>query len=350
MKTIHTFPAFFLIAVLLTGGCKKENIDSGSLAAKLYVANESSENITVIDATTNQFAKVIKVSDGSGDMLMTHNIQAAPDGKTIWATVNSMGAGPDKVVVIDPLTDEISHWIDIGTDFGLAHVVLDSTSDFAYATATDTNLVIEIDAHSFTVTRTFWLGAHHEPHGLRYSRGKLYISNLESNSMSILTVTDGSVVDIPVGGMAVQTAIIPNGQYVFCSIYTTRQVARYEVATGTVTHYNLPGYAQGPIQMYPTPDGTQLYICDQGVLLGRPASDKVFVMNVSNGTLITEITAGDGAHGVVVSLDGTRAYVTNKEDHSVSVINTADYSIVCTIPVGANPNGISYWTKDKAQP
>jgi len=110
------------------------------------VANESSENITIIDATNNQFAKVIKVTDGSGDMLMTHNIQAAPDGKTVWATVNSMGAGMDKVIVIDPLTDEISHWIDIGTDFGLAHVVLDSASQFAYATATDTNLVIEIDA------------------------------------------------------------------------------------------------------------------------------------------------------------------------------------------------------------
>lgn len=350
MKNTHAILRTILLSLVLTSSCKKEVIDSGSLSAKIYVANESSENITVIDAANNQFVKEIKVSDGSGDMLMTHNIQAAPNGKTVWATVNSMGSGTDKVIVIDPFADEIKHWIDIGTDFGLAHVVLDSTSDFAYATATDTNLVIEIDAHNFTVTRTFWLGAHHAPHGLRYSKGKLYISNLESNSMSILTVTDGTVVDIPTGGMSVQTAITPGGQYVFCTVYTTRQIVRYEVATGTTITYNLPGYAQGPIQMYPTPDGRRLFICDQGVLLGRPSSDKVFVMDVSTGALITEITAGDGAHGVVVSIDGTRAYVTNKEDHSVTVINTSDYSIVCTIPVGANPNGISYWTKDGAQP
>mgnify|MGYP001565461065 FL=1 len=168
--------------------------------------------------------------------------------------------------------------------------------------------------------------------------------------MSVITISDGTIIDLPVGGIAVQTAVTPNGNYVFASIYDTKQIVRLEVGTGTLTAFSLPAGSQGAIQMYPTPDGTRLFICDQGVLLDRPASDKVYVMDVASGNIINTVIAGDAAHGVVVSKDGTRAYITNSLDHTVSVINTIDYSIVCTIPVGAKPNGISYWTSEGGQP
>lgn len=333
--------------MLMFGACTKDEVRTDW---KLYVANENSENIAVIDASTNEVLKFIDIRDGSGNMLMIHNIQASPDGKTIWGTVNSTSGDMDKLVVVDPLTDKIVRWVDIGERMNLGHVVLDSTSTFAYVTSTDSNYVIEVNVLSYAITRKFNLGAGHSPHGLRFARGKLYVANLRSGTFSVITISDGTISEIPVGGMAVQTATTPDDRYVFVSLYDTKEVIRYETATGLINRFSLPTTSVGPIQLYPSPDGTLLFICDQGMLLSRPSSDKLFVMRISTGEIISTIAAGDGAHGVVVSSDGARVYVTNQLNHTVSVINASDNSRICDIPVGANPNGITYWTKHGGQP
>lgn len=352
MRTPVFISTVCLCAALFLHGCKKDDeVESGELNTKVYVANEGSDFITVLDASTNRVAKEITVDDGSGNLQMVHNIQASPDGRTIWGTVNPMATGAtEKVIVIDPSADEVTRWINIGVGVHLAHVVLDSASSFAYVTGTDSNAVYEIDAHTFSVTRTFSLGAGHAPHGMRYSRGKLYVSCMDSHTISIITLAGGTIQDIPVGGIAVQTAVTPDGNYVFATLYDTKEVVRYEPATGATVHFPLPASAIGPVQIYPAPDGSRLFICDQGVLLGRPASDKVFVMNVANGDILATIVAGDAAHGVVISRSGDRAYVTNSQDATITVISTGDYSVVATIPVGQNPNGISYWSREGGQP
>ena len=55
------------------------------------------------------------------------------------------------------------------------------------------------------------------------------------------------------------------------------------------------------------------------------------------------ITAGSAPHGIVVSKDGTRAYVTNLLGDDVSIIDTNTNKEISKIPVGDMPNGISIW-------
>ena len=55
------------------------------------------------------------------------------------------------------------------------------------------------------------------------------------------------------------------------------------------------------------------------------------------------IDVGAGAHGVVGSDDGSRAYVTNIASATVSVVDTATRTVVETVPVGERPNGIAHW-------
>ena len=42
-----------------------------------------------------------------------------------------------------------------------------------------------------------------------------------------------------------------------------------------------------------------------------------------------------------MSPDGSKVYVTNNLSNTVSVINTATNTVTATIPVGANPFGVS---------
>ena len=62
-----------------------------------------------------------------------------------------------------------------------------------------------------------------------------------------------------------------------------------------------------------TPDGTKAYVTNLDY-------HTVSVINTATNTVSATITVGDGPYGVVITPDGTKAYVTNRRDGSVSVI------------------------------
>jgi len=86
------------------------------------------------------------------------------------------------------------------------------------------------------------------------------------------------------------------------------------------------------------PDGSRFYVTNSG-------SDNVSVMNATNNTIVTTVSAGDMPWGIAVSPDGAKAYVANNANtgtgNSVSVINTATNTVVNTIAVGTGPYGVA---------
>jgi YVTN family beta-propeller protein len=64
---------------------------------------------------------------------------------------------------------------------------------------------------------------------------------------------------------------------------------------------------------------------------------------------VATILVGFGPNGVAVTPDGTRAYVTNTIDGTVSVISTASNKVVATIPVGNFPLAVSFATVTPSQ-
>lgn len=332
-------------------GCNNSKKSSSLQLGKIYVANEGEGTVSVIDLQDNLKVTSIEISGNSGEMFMPHNVQVARNGKSVWVTAVSMDSkGIDELVVIDPNMDTIKKRIQLGRDLHLAHVVLDNDSKFAFATAQESNQVFQVDASTYQILRKFELGTDHSPHGLRYSNGKLYVANMDSKSMSIINISDGEIADISLGGMAVQTAVTQDDKLVFVSLYDTKEVVRYDLQNGEITKVSLPAEAQGPIQLYATPDSKKLYVADQGELMQRAVSNKVFVIDIQNAKVSETIDAGNKAHGVVVSNDGKSVYVTNSLDNTVSIIDVATQKVTATVPVGKSPNGISYWSENNGMP
>lgn len=328
----------FIILVLTLNSCKEENNELVTDA--VYVASEDDGTISVITAH-NGNVTTIDLMENS-EMYMPHNVQVAPDGNTVWATGMPMSASAnEQVIVIDPAANKIIKRINVGTDQHIAHVVLDSESNFAYVTAKESNQVIKISVSSLQETTRFDLGANREPHGMRYHNGKLYVANMGAKSVSIIDAATSVIEEIPLGGIAVQTAVLPDGSFVFVSLYDTKEVARVDMQTKAVTKISLPADAKGPIQLYPTPDSKLLYVCDQGGIGSDPVSNKVFVIDIAASVVTSTIITGNKTHGVVVNNTGTKAYVTNSNDNTVSVIDIAAQTVIETIAVGNGPNGIS---------
>ncbi len=354
MKTIkahfasRTAKLFLSIAVIsmFFMGCSNNNSPTNNtpaLTKAVYVANEDDGTISVIDADKGVVVKTIDLMDGK-EMYMAHNVQVAPNGKTTWVTAMPMTDGAsDQIIVINTADYSIKTRINTGAHQHLAHVVLDDNSTFAYAVANEGNKVFKIDASQFTIVKSYDFPDSTQPHGLRYKDGKLYVACMGSKSIAVIDVNAGTISYVQLGGIAVQTAVTQDGKYVFASLYDTKQIAVYNIQTGQLAKVDLPNVAQGPIQMYPTPDSKSLYICDQGETYSRPASNKVYVYDIAGQSITQTITVGNAAHGVVVNNDGSKAYITNKNDNTVSVINISTNSVEKTIPVGEQPNGVSYW-------
>jgi len=370
---------FLIVAVLIIGAAlvgaimfrKSQEAAVANLTEKLYVAVEGAGKVAVIDPVQKKTVRYIDLSldhEGHVQMYTPHNIQVAPDGKSVWVTANVAGEDGhshesflspkkvlangsdepfDDVIVIDPLTDTIKARISIAPYIHLAHVTVTPDSRFAYITAQEEGAVYKIDALAYFIEKRIETGAGSEPHGLRVSPdgSTAYIAMLKGKALGMLSVGSDTFTSIPLDGQAVQTGVTPDGAFVVASLYDTKKLAVYDVAMKSVRYVDLPAGAKGPVQMYPTPDSRFMYLADQGYYFGQPESNLVYKIDIHAGRVVKEIVAGKAPHGVAISPDGKSIYVTNLLSNDVSVIDTATDTETEKIFVGVEPNGVSYWSK-----
>jgi gliding motility-associated-like protein len=64
------------------------------------------------------------------------------------------------------------------------------------------------------------------------------------------------------------------------------------------------------------------------------------IVNTATNTFVTNINVNTTPEGITVTPNGTKAYITNEGINTVSVFNAATNSLQTTIPVGATPWGI----------
>ena len=357
-----------------SGGASKETPKKleTKVGDKIYVAVEEAGEIAVVSAKDRNVIKRIDLSAEIGGIkigFMPHNVQVAPDNKTVWVTANAMDMNKDKVsffriqkvsadeghdeeggmkvndeiIVIDPLMDKIIKRIEMGTDLHLSHISLTPNSNYAIAASQTKGVIYKINAKTYEVEKEINTEKGGEPHGLRISPdGKTaYIAMLKGKSIGILDVEKMKLSYIPLKGAAVQTGVTADGKYALASVYDTKSLAVYDIASKKVSYVDLPKEAKGPVQLYPTPDSKFVYVADQGYYFDQPASDLVYKIDLQEMKVTETIKGGNAPHGVAVSKDGKFAYVTNLLSDDLSVIDTAQEKEIAKIKVGKMPNGVS---------
>jgi DNA-binding beta-propeller fold protein YncE len=330
----------------------------------------------VIDANTNQKIGAIMLTVRQPIVVPFSplDVAVAPDGRSVWVTApqpqsGCAGGDPgcgdapipaelaiDEVVVVDPTADSIVARIKIPSlDTGMVHVtgvVVDRNSEFAYVTASAANQIVRINARTYEVLGRVDLGPGREANDIEICGDELVVANgFGGKSLSIVSTQTGAVDEVPVNGVPLQVTCSADGQFAFASLFDTREVIKYELATGAMSRIALPEGAQGPVQMLLTPDGKRLYVCDQGTFYGRMPSDKLYEIDVAAGKVVGEMTVGRGPNGIVLIDGGSRAYITNFLTASVSVVDLAKRKVnPATVTVGTGPKGIGYWSGAKLQP
>jgi YVTN family beta-propeller protein len=134
----------------------------------------------VINAATNKVITTLNGIEGA------HNLQVAPDGKTVWA----LSGHEALAVMLDASTYKVHGVVPIGME--PAHIILLPDGKTAYATNGDVD--------SMTTVASIPVGEF--PHGRRPSPdGRwVYVANAKSTTLGVIdTQSNTKVADIEVG-------------------------------------------------------------------------------------------------------------------------------------------------------
>lgn len=341
------------------GGSESGPSETGTIVA----AVEEDGVLAVIDKTSETVRARIDLGaelHGQPVRYNVHNVQGAADGHTVWATAmpadgehDPSHGGPapvEELVGVDVAREAIFQRVPLGADLHVAHVVLDGGR--AFVTANESDQVLFVDLEAASVTERVDLPAGTGPHGARLTPdgAKLVVAGMGDGSIHVVDTGSRAVRSYDVPGLAVQVAVLPDGSAAFATLYDTLQIARLDLGDGSLRLFDLPADSAGPVQIYPHPDGGSLWVADQGVVLGRPAGDRLYRIDAATGEVIARVTVGEGPHGVVVAPDGDSVWITLLVGGAVQRIAVDDLQVLATVPVGEGPNGITCLHGDGAMP
>ena len=302
-----------------------------SLADTVYVANEAGYSIGVFSWPREGESAEFPVTG------MPHNVQAVEASGLILATVMDH-ADPTKgmLAVFDSTKMESGPVKTIAVGAHPAHVVTDLSGKKAFVTLSGENAVAVVDLEEGKVLSKIGIGDF--PHGLRLSPdGKeLYVANMKNDTVSVIdTEKEQEVARIKTGAKPVQVAFSVDGKKVFVSLNGENAVAMIDTAKREMEK-KIP-VGSGPVQVFA--NERHLFVANQGTK-DNPGTT-LSVIDPVAGSVVKEITVGNGPHGVNISKDEKTVFVTNVYDGTVSIIDDESLNVTRTIPVGKEPNGIS---------
>ena len=172
-----------------------------------------------------------------------------------------------------------------------------------------------------------------------------YVVGRNSDNLIVLGATTYAILaSIEVGNKPVALAVSGDGSKVYLANRSGDTVAVVNTTTPTSpTLLTQVPVGEEPEGVALLNDGTKLYVTNSD-------SDTVSIFQVQSGppylSLLSTVNVGREPTGVAVTrpgsfVDGDFIYVANREDNTVSVIDTTNDTVVAIIPVGKGPKGVT---------
>jgi PQQ-dependent catabolism-associated beta-propeller protein len=317
-----------LVCVPMFFGCTRA--PSGPRA---YVSNERDGTVTVIDTNSDRVVSTIKVG------ARPRGIRPSPDGKLVYVALsfsNQQTPGTiNKIAAIDHQTGKVVAQYDAGTDPEQFAVSKDGQRLFI--SNEDAGTASIVDTGSGKVISTVVVGI--EPEGVTISPdGRwVYVTAETSNTVSVIdTQTNEVVATFMVGARPRDTAFSPDGARAYVTAELGRSLSVIDTRTHSVIRTIELPRADGlkPMGVVVSNDGEKIYVAN-----GR--ANNVSVIDARTDDILATIPVGQRVWGLAITGDGKKLYAANGLSNDVSVIDTATNAVVATIKAGDGPWGIA---------
>ena len=289
---------------------------------RIFVSNEKSDTVSVIDSRTDQVEATIEVGH------RPRGIGFAPDHSALYVALGEEG----KIAVIDPKTLKILRKFDCGPD------------PEAFAVHPDGNIYISMEDNAAanvynpkTGDQIADIRIGLEPEGVAISPdgSRVVVTSESNNKLYVIAVPENKVIaEIPMGLRPRAATFNDDGKIAYASSEVGGTVVRIDMVHDKVEKtVTIPGRDAKPKDVVLSRDQKTLFVAG-----GR--ANKVYVLNADSLAVETTIPVGKRVWGMALSRDGRRLYTANGDSNDVSVIDTASYEVVDTIAVGKAPWGL----------
>ena len=308
---------------------------------RVYVPNRSSNDVWVLDPAT------LKVIDKFRVGVHPQHVVPSWDLKTLWVNNNAEGRNDGSVTPIDPLTGKPGKSIPVDDPYNM------------YFTPDGSAAIIVAEARKRLDFR--------DPHtmAMKYSIDTPNCSGINHADFSIdgryaifTCEYGGSVAKVDLvakkvigylklskGGMPQDVRISPDGKIFY--VADMKAEGAFVVDGDKFVEIGHIKTGLGAHGLYPSRDGTQLYVANRGVarVYGPPkGKGSVSVIDFATGKVVANwpIPGGGSPDMGNVSVDGKVLWLSGRYDDVVYVIDTAT-GTVKSIPVKKEPHGLTVW-------
>lgn len=324
-------------------------------AYQVFVTNEKSGDVTVIDGSDYKVAATIPVGK------RPRGIHVTPDGKTVYVAVSGTPvSGPpeldahgnpilkknqgdddddanadksaDGIAVVDVATKTFTHKINAGSDPEEFALSKDATR--IYISNEDTKSATVINIASQKLEHIIPVGQ--EPEGVTTTPdGKFFYVTCEAGGdiFVIDTASYSTVAHFKVEGRPRSVDFLRNGSIGFIPSESVGQVNVVDAVQHKVLKtLTLPAGSR-PMRVRVAPDGKKIYLSN-----GRAGT--ISVIDGHSYELVDTIKVGPRPWGIVISPDGKFLYAANGPSNDVSVVDLASDKEVARVKAGSSPWGL----------
>jgi YVTN family beta-propeller protein len=278
------------------------------VTSKVYVADQSGNDVTVIDSAKNS---TVKVSAGTDPCSLAVN--------TITNKIYVANQLDDFVTVIDGATNSTTA---VTTGHGPTAVAVSALNNKIYVANLFDNTVSVIDGTTNTIIGTVPTGSYPVSIVLNPVTNKVYVANKFSNNVTVIDGRTNASSTIMAGNepFAIAVNVVTNKIYVTNVLDNTVTVIDGRT-NGTAT-VNTGSFPQS-IAMNSTTD--KIYVVNN-------ASNTVTVIEGGNNATVT-VGTGESPYDVAVNPLTNVAFVTNQGDRTITVIDgTSNSTKTVSVP------------------
>ena len=206
-----------------------------------------------------------------------------------------------------------------------------------------------------TVQWIVWLGIAAGAVTCPAEAARLYVSNEDGHSVTVLDADTAAVIDtIAVGKRPRGMKLNLDGSRLFVAVsglpkcppsVPDEECAKLErdlkadgiAVVDTVTRKVVQVLHAGsdPEQFALSPDGSKLFVANED-------ASTMSVVEVASGSVVGRVPVGREPEGVGITPDGRWILVTNESDNSVSIIDSGTLKIVKAVQVGKRPRDVAF--------
>ncbi len=305
-----------------TNRLREVAVNPTGASPKVYMTNQKSNNVSVIDTATNSIAASVSVGE------YPYGVALSPDGTKVYVT----NSWYNTVSVIDTATNTVTATMPVGNyPIGIA---ITPDGKKVYVANYNDNITSVIDASTNTVTniesvRYYSTGIAITPDGT-----KVYVTNGHSSTVTVIDIATNKVAaTLYVGKDPEGVVINPQGTKVYvtsCEGDNTGLSSVYIIDTATYNSTLMVSFHGSVLRpgIAVSPDGKKVYVATNDGTL--------HMIDTATNNFIATVKV-DYPYGVAVTPDGSKVYLTNPYSNNISVIDAATNKVIDTVDVRYHP-------------